>query len=155
MNLICSENISLCDCEDKREVMEKDNEAVVLDMNIKIADAVKPKVDADVNDAVKLDEIKDMNNVSDMYNKRHVGDLYGVESNISELGTSDASVPYDDYSSMYRLYDLNVVVSDLCIRINFLRYRRKMVNELEDLEDCETEVLKYLPIPARVTFVSF
>ncbi|GJY79950.1 hypothetical protein Tco_0492701 [Tanacetum coccineum] len=125
MNLICSENISLCDCEDKREVMEKDNEAVVLDMNIKIADAVKPRVGADVNDAVTLDEIKDMKNVFDMYNKRRVGDLYGVESNISELGTTDAS------------------------------YRHKMVNELEDLEDCETEVLKYLPIPARVTFVSF
>ncbi|GJY88938.1 PAZ domain-containing protein [Tanacetum coccineum] len=75
MNLKCSENISLCDSEEKREVMEKDKEALVLDMNIKIADAVKPKVDVDVNDAVKLDEIKDMNNVSNMYNKRHVGDL--------------------------------------------------------------------------------
>ncbi|GKD84894.1 hypothetical protein Tco_1356048, partial [Tanacetum coccineum] len=90
MNLKCSENISLCNSEDKREVMEKDNEAVVLDMNIKIADAVKPGVDADVNDAVTLDEVKDMNNVSDMYNKRRVGDLYEVESNISELGTTDA-----------------------------------------------------------------
>ncbi|GKA21836.1 hypothetical protein Tco_0707798, partial [Tanacetum coccineum] len=89
MNLKCSENISLCNSEDKREVMEKDNEAVVLDMNIKIADAVKPGVDADVNDAVTLDEVKDMNNISDMYNKRHVGDLYEVESNISELGTID------------------------------------------------------------------
>ncbi|GJV12229.1 hypothetical protein Tco_1353770 [Tanacetum coccineum] len=97
MNLKYSENISLCDSEDKREVMEKDKEVVVLDMNIKIADAVKLGVDA-----VKLDEIKDMNNVSDMYNKRRVGDLYGVESIISELGTADASVPYDDYSSIYK-----------------------------------------------------
>ncbi|GKA82331.1 hypothetical protein Tco_0789079 [Tanacetum coccineum] len=48
MNLKYSENISSYDSEDKREVMEKDKEAVVLDMNIKIADAVKPGVDADV-----------------------------------------------------------------------------------------------------------
>ncbi|GJS45300.1 hypothetical protein Tco_0595421 [Tanacetum coccineum] len=101
MNLICSENISLCDCEDKREVMEKDNEAVVLDMNIKIADAVKPRVGADVNDAVTLDEIKDMKNVFDIYNKRRVGDLYGVESNISELGTTDAK-PAVQPISMYK-----------------------------------------------------
>ncbi|GKA85969.1 hypothetical protein Tco_0807623 [Tanacetum coccineum] len=102
MNLKYSENISLCDSEDKREVIEKDKEVVVLDMNIKMADAVKPKVDADVSDAVKLDEIENMNNVSDMHNKKRVGDLYGVETNISELGTADASVPYDDYSSIYK-----------------------------------------------------
>ncbi|GJR32782.1 hypothetical protein Tco_1109014, partial [Tanacetum coccineum] len=48
MNLKYSENISSYDSEDKREVMEKDKEAVVLDMNIKIADAVKPGVDAHV-----------------------------------------------------------------------------------------------------------
>ncbi|GKA25208.1 hypothetical protein Tco_0711317 [Tanacetum coccineum] len=89
--------------------MEEDKEVVLL---LQIAD----------NDAVKLDEIKDMNNVCDIYNKRHVGDIDGVESNISELGTTDVSVPYD-------------------------------VNELEDLEDSESEVLKYLPCLASVTFM--
>ncbi|GKG23713.1 hypothetical protein Tco_0391749, partial [Tanacetum coccineum] len=34
----------------------KDKEAVVLDVNfVKIADTVKPEVDADVNDVVQLD----------------------------------------------------------------------------------------------------
>ncbi|GJX84516.1 RNA-directed DNA polymerase, eukaryota [Tanacetum coccineum] len=83
MKLKCSKHISLCDSEDKQEVMEEDKEAAVLDVNfIKIADTVKPEVDADVNDVLWW----------------------------------------------------------------------KMVNELED---CESEVLKYLPSPARVTFVSF
>ncbi|GJX65109.1 replication protein A 70 kDa DNA-binding subunit D [Tanacetum coccineum] len=56
MKLKCSKHISLCDSEDKREVMEEDKEAVVLDVNfVKIADTVKPEVDADVNDVVQLD----------------------------------------------------------------------------------------------------
>nr|GEW34917.1 replication protein A 70 kDa DNA-binding subunit D [Tanacetum cinerariifolium] len=79
--------------KDKREVMEEDKEAVVLDVNfVKIVDMVKPEVDVDVNNAVQLDEIKDMNNVSDIYNKRCVGDIYGVESSISELGTIDLQI---------------------------------------------------------------
>ncbi|GKA52161.1 hypothetical protein Tco_0745357 [Tanacetum coccineum] len=42
--------------KDKREVMEEDKQAVVLDVNfVKIADTVKPEVNADVNDAVQLD----------------------------------------------------------------------------------------------------
>ncbi|GJZ32655.1 replication protein A 70 kDa DNA-binding subunit D [Tanacetum coccineum] len=56
MKLKCSKHISLCDSEDKREVMEEDKEVVVLDVNfVKIVDTVKPEVDADVNDVVQLD----------------------------------------------------------------------------------------------------
>nr|GEY76805.1 replication protein A 70 kDa DNA-binding subunit D [Tanacetum cinerariifolium] len=44
------------DVEHKREVMEEDKEAVVLHVNfVKIADIVKPEVDANVDDAVQLD----------------------------------------------------------------------------------------------------
>ncbi|GJZ32652.1 hypothetical protein Tco_0578088, partial [Tanacetum coccineum] len=66
-----------------------------------------------------------LHNVSDIYNKRRVGDRYVVESSISELGTAD-----------YADIDVHYIPS----------YGGKMVNELED---SESVVLKYLPSPAK------
>ncbi|GJQ89832.1 hypothetical protein Tco_0000971 [Tanacetum coccineum] len=52
------------------------------------------------------------------------------------------------------LRNLNVTSKYPCV-FHLKSYGGKIVNELEDLENSEYEVLKYLPSPARVTFVSF